>query len=178
VGGTDKMSANTAVGTVRTYARIEAQREFDYQAWMDAVRRAETFVTYGPLLEFAVDGRPMGARIEMNAGGGTVDATWEAASVTVPMSRVELVVNGEVRESVAVDPWRASGQWRVRVARSSWLIEGAMAYLDTVGTRAEDRIYKRMRLVLESAHRSLHNRMHQLGHYHEHTAAEDHREHH
>jgi hypothetical protein len=57
-------------------------------------------------------------------------------------------------------------------------IEGAMAYLDTVGTRAEDRIYKRMRLVLESAHRSLHNRMHQLGHYHEHTAAEDHREHH
>jgi hypothetical protein len=48
-------------------------------------------------------------------------------------------------------------------------IEGAMAYLDTVGTRAEDRVYKRMRLVLEAAHRTLHNRMHQLGHYHEHT---------
>jgi formylmethanofuran:tetrahydromethanopterin formyltransferase len=45
-------------------------------------------------------------------------------------------------------------------------IEGAIAYLDTVGTRAEDRVYKRMRLVLESAHRSLHNRMHQEGHYH------------
>ena len=29
-----------------------------------------------------------------------------------------------------------------------------MAYLDTVGTRAEDRVYKRMRLVLESAHRT------------------------
>ena len=28
-------------------------------------------------------------------------------------------------------------------------IEGAMAYLDTVGTRAEDRVYKRMRLALE-----------------------------
>jgi hypothetical protein len=48
-------------------------------------------------------------------------------------------------------------------------IEGAMAYLDTVGTRAEDRVYKRMRLVLESAHRTLHNRMHQAGHFHEHT---------
>ncbi len=45
-------------------------------------------------------------------------------------------------------------------------IEGALAYLDTVGTRAEDRAYKRMRLVLESAHRTLHNRMHQEGHYH------------
>jgi len=47
-------------------------------------------------------------------------------------------------------------------------IEGAIAYLDTVGTRAEDRAYKRMRLVLESAHRTLHNRMHQAGHYHDH----------
>jgi hypothetical protein len=57
-------------------------------------------------------------------------------------------------------------------------IEGALAYLDTVGTRAEDHVYKRMRLVLESAHRSLHNRMHQLGHYHTHTPTEDHRAHH
>ena len=29
---------------------------------MDAVRRCETFVTYGPLLEFCVDGKPMGRR--------------------------------------------------------------------------------------------------------------------
>jgi hypothetical protein len=53
-------------------------------------------------------------------------------------------------------------------------IEGAMAYLDTVGTRADDRTYKRMRLVLESAHRALHNRMHQLGYYHGHNAVTDH----
>jgi hypothetical protein len=46
-------------------------------------------------------------------------------------------------------------------------IEGALAYLDTVGTRAEDRAYKRMRLVLEASHRELHNRMHQAGHFHD-----------
>lgn len=57
-------------------------------------------------------------------------------------------------------------------------IEGSLAYLDTVGTRAEEVAYKRMRLVLTSAHRSLHNRMHQLGHYHGHTPATDHSEHH
>ena len=46
-------------------------------------------------------------------------------------------------------------------------IEGALAYLDTVGTRAEDRrLQARMRLVLTSAHRELHNRMHQAGHGH------------
>jgi hypothetical protein len=216
-GGTDKMSANTAVGTVRTYARIAPGEPFTYRAWMEAVRRAQTFVTYGPLLEFAVDGRPMGSRIEMSAHGGTVDVTWQVASVTVPMSRVELIVNGEIRESVAVAPEQASGSWRHKVEQSSWLallvrghyadkpevvaahsspvmiavegspmlaaadavtileqIEGALAYLDTVGTRAEEMAYKRMRLVLTSAHRSLHNRMHQLGYYHGHTPVTDH----
>ncbi|MFO7696112.1 MAG: CehA/McbA family metallohydrolase [Anaerolineae bacterium] len=221
VGGTDKMTALTAVGTVRTYAHLPEGVPFTYEAWMDAVRRAETFVTYGPLVECAVDGQPMGGRIAMSAKGGTVDVVWEAASVTIPMSRAELIVNGEIRESVAVDPWSAAGHWSVKVDRSTWVallirghyadrpeivaahttpvmvsvegspfyaaadavtileqIEGTLAYLDTVGTRAEDAAYKRMRLVLESAHRRLHNRMHEAGQYHAHTATEDHREHH
>jgi hypothetical protein len=221
VGGTDKMSASTAVGTVRTYARIEAHRAFTYQAWMSAIRRAETFVTYGPLLEFMVDGHPMGSRIDVSASGGTVDVTWQVSSVTIPMSRVELVVNGEIRESVGVSPAEGRGSWTLKVDQSSWLallvrghyadqpeiiaahsspvmiavegspllaaadaitileqIEGVLAYLDTVGTRAEDVAYKRMRLVLESTHRTLHNRMHRRGYYHGHTPLTDHREHH
>jgi hypothetical protein len=205
---------------VRTYARLAPGEPFTYQGWMEAVRRAETFVTYGPLLDFSVDGQPMGSRIEVSRRGGTVDVTWEVASVTVPMSRVELVVNGEVRESLAVRPDQAAGNWSVRVDRSSWLallvrghyadkpeiiaahsspvmvmvegstmlpaadavtileqIEGALAYLDTVGTRADDIAYKRMRLVLTSAHRALHNRMHQQGAYHGHTPVTNHPEH-
>ena len=209
VGGTDKMAAVTAVGTVRTYAHLDPQAEFSYETWKQAIRSCETFVTYGPLLEFMVDGHSMGSRIAMSGRGGTVDVVWQAASVTIPMSRVELMINGEIRESVAVPPDAAAGHWTVKVDKSCWLallvrghyadkpeiiaahstpvmidvegsrllaaadavtildqIEGAIAYLDTVGTRAEDRVYKRMRLVLESAHRSLHNRMHQEGHYH------------
>jgi len=212
VGGTDKMAAHTAVGTVRTYARIDPGKEFNYETWKEAVRRGETFVTYGPLLEFQVEGRPMGSRIELPATGGTVDVTWKAASVTIPVSRVELVVNGEIRQSAPVSANEDSGHWSIRVDKSCWMallvrghyadkpeiiaahssavmirvdgspllaaadavtildqIEGAMAYLDTVGTRADDRTYKRMRLELESAHRSLHNRLHQEGQYHEHT---------
>jgi len=211
VGGTDKMSANTAVGTVRTYALIPPDSPFTYENWKDAVRRAETFVTYGPLLEFAVDGHRPGSRIGMSAGGGTVDVTWQVASVTIPISRVELVVNGEIRESLSVPPGGASGSWSVKVDKSAWLallvrghyadkpeiiaahstpvmldvaaspllaaadavtileqIEGSLAYLDTVGTRAGDVAYKRMRLMLTSAYRSLHNRMHQLGSFHDH----------
>jgi hypothetical protein len=217
VGGTDKMAAATAVGTVRTYAHINPAREFSYETWKEAVRGRETFVTYGPLLEFAVDGHPMGSRIAMSSHGGAVDVVWQVASVTIPVSRIELVVNGEIRESVAVTSEEAAGSWAVRVDKSSWLallvrghypdqpeviaahstpvmidvegfplmaaadavtildqIEGALVYLDTVGTRADDRTYKRMRLELESAHRTLHNRLHQRGYYHEHTLAKEH----
>jgi len=221
VGGTDKMTANTAVGAVRTYAQVAPEQGFSYDAWKDAVRAGRTFVTYGPLLEWQVDGHSPGKQIEMTSTGGTVDVTWNAATVTVPMSRIELIVNGEVRESRAVRKWGDAGQWSVRLDRSSWLallvrghypdkpeiiaahssptmvniegsqllaaadavtildqIEGALAYLDTVGTRAETKAYKRMRLVLTGAHRSLHNRMHQRGDYHKHTPVDDHPAHH
>jgi hypothetical protein len=221
VGGTDKMSASTAVGTVRTYARIDPEREFDYEAWKEAVQKAHTFVSYGPLLEFAVGGRPPGARLALGRTGGTVDVTWKVASVTVPMSRVELIANGEIRESRSVGPDQGEGSWSVRIERSSWLallvrghyrdrpeiiaahsspvmvevegapfgaaadaltileqIEGALAYLDTVGTRADTARYRQMRLVLTSAHREIHNRLHRLGHYHRHAAPHDHKRHH
>jgi len=217
VGGTDKMSAGTAVGTVRTYAKIDDGKEFDYEGWKEAVRKGNTFVTYGPLMEFAVEGKPPGSKIKMPPAGGSVNISWKAASVTVPISKVELVVNGEIRESRGVRSDHDEGNWTVKVDKSSWVallirghypdkpeiiaahsspvmvevdgspfyaaadamtileqIEGAMAYLDTIGTRAETTAYKRMRLVLESAHRSLHNRMHQFGMFHQHTPIEDH----
>jgi hypothetical protein len=139
-----------------------------------------------------------------------LDVQWEVASITVPVTKVELVVNGEVQESVSVPPGGASGNWSVHVQKSSWLalmvrghypdkpeivaahsspvmvtvddtammqpydavtileqIEGAISYLDKVGTRAEDNTYRRMRLALTSAHRRLHNRMHQANIFHE-----------
>ena len=212
VGGTDKMWSGVAVGAVRTYAHIQSDQAFTYQTWMDAVRRAETFVSYGPLLDFAVGGRPMGSKIALPEGGATLDVTWRAASVTVPIRQVDLVVNGEIRETCLVKNDQAAGNWSIHVDHSSWLallvrggyadkpemiaahssavmvevpgtqlmaaadavtileqVEGALAFLDTVGTRAEDRAYKRMRLVLQGAHRNLHNRLHQSGQYHEHT---------
>jgi hypothetical protein len=221
VGGTDKMSAGTAVGTIRTYAKIPDNKEFTYDEWKECIRRGQTFVTYGPLVEFYVEGKPAGSQIEMSSNGGTVNITWEVASVTMPVSRVELIVNGEVKESVPVSEWRGNGNWSVKVSESSWIalmvrgkypdkpeiiaahtspvmikvkdspmlvatdaltildqVEGAMAYLDTIGTRAEDRAYKRMRMVLTSAHRTLHNRMHEMGYYHQHTPVNDHPEHH
>ena len=220
VGGTDKMSAGTAVGTVRTYAKIRDDQEFSYDEWKQAVRKGHTFVSYGPLMEFTVDGQPMGSRMDLSSNGGTVDISWQVASVTVPITRVELIMNGEVKESQEVPPDGGSGNWNRKVDKSSWFallvrghypdkpeiitahsspvmihvdgsgmmaaadaltileqIEGSMAYLDTIGTRADENTYKRLRLMLASAHRSLHNRMHQLGQFHRHSPLTDHPEH-
>ena len=221
VGGTDKMSAGTAVGAIRTYAKIADNHEFTYDEWKESIRKGYTFVTYGPLVEFQVEGKPAGSRIDMASNGGTVDISWEAASVTMPMSRVELIVNGEVKESVPVSKSKGNGSWSFKVTKSSWIalmirgqypdkpeiiaahtspvmikvkdspmlvaedaltildqVEGAMAYLDTIGTRAEDKVFKRMKLVLTSAHRTIHNRMHEMGYFHQHTSVNDHSEHH
>jgi hypothetical protein len=220
VGGTDKMSAGTAVGTVRTYAKMPDNHEFTYDEWKESIRRGQTFVTYGPLIEFNVDGKPAGSKIDMHSNGGTVNITWEVASVTIPMSKVELVVNGEVKESVSISDWKGNGYWSIKVPKSSWMallvrghyhdkpeiiaahtspiminikdspmivaedaltileqVEGALAYLDTIGTRADDKTFKRMKLVLTSAHRTIHNRMHEMGYYHQHTSVNDHPEH-
>jgi hypothetical protein len=223
VGGTDKMSADVAIGSARTYAYIDTEMDFTYQTWMDSIRKANTFVTCGPLMEFSVEGKPPGSRIKMSSRGGTVNISWKTASVTMPMTKVELIINGEVYESKSIGPDKNEGYHSVKINKSSWIallvrghyadkpkqeviaahsspvmidiegssllakadaltileqIEGALAYLDTVGTRAETKAYKRMRLILTSAHRSLHNRMHKIGHYHNHTPIDDHPEHH
>ena len=53
-------------------------------------------------------------------------------------------------------------------------IEGALAYVDTVGTRAEDAVYKRVRMRLTAAYRTLHNELHKRGHFHEHSGGTQH----
>jgi hypothetical protein len=221
VGGTDKMSAGIAVGAARTYARLLPDEEFTFAAWRSAIRRGHTFVTLGPLLDLSVEGQSPGSTVEVGPGGATLDVEWLAQSVIVPMTRVELVVNGEPRESRTIDPQSDRGEWTVNVDQSSWFalrvwhrqpdgverigahsspvmvdvrgtrlfaaadaisilhqIEGAMTYLDVLGTRARQERYQRMKLVLTSVHRSLHNRLHAAGVFHQHVPVADHAEHH
>ena len=83
VGGSDKMAASSLLGGIRTYAHL-GERDFTYEHWMEAVRAGNTFVTVGPLIEFSVDGQPAGSRVDLPAGGGTVDVAWTVASVNVP----------------------------------------------------------------------------------------------
>ena len=115
VGGTDKMAASTAVGTVRTYAHLDKEEEFTYEGWKEAVRRAETFASYGPLLEFAVDGRPMGSRLSLPTGGGRLEVTWQAASRHRPHDQGRIDREwGDPREPGGDRQRRAAGAGRSR----------------------------------------------------------------
>jgi hypothetical protein len=46
------------------------------QGWFDALKRGETFVTNGPMLEFTVNGKRMGSELRLKAGDKlTINAT-------------------------------------------------------------------------------------------------------
>jgi len=225
VGGTDKMSANTAVGTVRTYAQINGPFTFD--AWKEAVGTGRTFVTYGALADIKVEGTGAGGRIDVHTksdGGAngckaTLQVEWSAASATIPVTAVELVVGGETADVKRFDGALGvrDGFFQAKIRESTWIairvrghqpdkpeiitahtsavmvyvdgarpmsapdavtiieqIEGATAYIKTIGTRAQEKQYKAALAALTASHRALHNRMHEMGHYHKHTVLDDH----
>lgn len=221
VGGTDKMSQQTAVGTIRTYSLIRDE-PFTYESWKSSVRRGHTFATLGPLLDFRVGDCEMGSLMRLPASGGTLDVVWQVASVTVPVTKIELVVNGLLREAATVDPkaGQYAGHWSVPVKESCWIalrvrgryhdqsemiaahssavtavvdgkpcfnsadavtileqIEGSTAYIRTLATKADEDTFKRLLLTLTSAHRALHNRLHQHGVMHRHSAPDRHHHH-
>jgi hypothetical protein len=119
-GGSDKMSAASLLGGVRTYAHL-GEMDFSYQGWMDAMRAGNTFVTVGPLIEFAVEGKPAGSRIEMPAGGGTVEVTWNVESVRCPIEKIEVIAGGQMVDEVTVNALSHTGHAAVPMTESTWI---------------------------------------------------------
>ena len=122
VGGTDKMSAGTPLGAVRTYARLASDAPFGFDAWADAVRSGRTFVTSGPLLELSVEGEGPGGQLRLPPAGGTVTVQASVSS-TGPVHGLEIVVNGAV-VAAETAPDGSSGlrlEAPVELSQSSWV---------------------------------------------------------
>jgi hypothetical protein len=94
-GGTDKMSADVAVGQYRTYVFIPPDEEFSYQSWCRNLALGRSFLSAGPLLEFSVDGAQIGDTVRLPAGGGTVEVSATARSI-FPLHTLQIVQGGEV----------------------------------------------------------------------------------
>jgi len=128
VGGSDKMTAASLLGGVRTYAHL-GQREFSYDSWKAAVRAGNTFATIGPLISLQVEGQAPGGQVRLPAGGGTVNVSWRVESASVPIEAVEIVVGGLVAEqagpsAVSVShsgAYVAAGSAQVAIGGSTWV---------------------------------------------------------
>jgi hypothetical protein len=96
--GSGKEDAGTAIGAVRTYARLAVNEALSYAAWIEAVRNGRTFATAGPLLDMTVNGHCAGSVV---AGVPIVKARIELHG-NHPEGRLELIVNGGVAGSAAV----------------------------------------------------------------------------
>jgi len=120
VGGTDKMSAGTAVGEMRTYAKLDGP--FSYQAWKEAVTAGRTFVTSGALIDIRVEKQSAGGKLRL-ANGETLDIGWEVASATIPVTSVELIVNGETADGARFGGLLGEkrGRFTVNIKESAWL---------------------------------------------------------
>jgi hypothetical protein len=93
VGGTDKMSADVPVGLYRTYANL-GDEEFGFDAWSRAVRAGRTFLSGGPIIDIAVEGRGPGDTVRLSSPG-TVSVRASAESI-FPIWTLQLVQDGRV----------------------------------------------------------------------------------
>lgn len=121
VGGSDKMTASSLLGGIRTYAHL-GEEEFTYKNWMQAVRRGNTFVTVGPLAAIAVEGVAPGGQVQLPKTGGKVNVSWRVESVSLPIEQVEVVMGGFAVDQVNVSGGlAASGSVELTVTDSTWI---------------------------------------------------------
>ncbi|MBI3973163.1 MAG: CehA/McbA family metallohydrolase [Chloroflexi bacterium] len=122
VGGTDKMGASMPVGAIRTYALLDDDRPFSFEAWAAAVRAGRTFTTTGPLVDLRVEGRRPGDELQLPAGDATLHVEARAEAV-VPFHALEIVVNGEVVAAEASEQgsYTCTLQAPIRVPGSAWV---------------------------------------------------------
>ena len=83
-------------GAGRIYVRTGSP--LTYEGWLKAYREGRSFATNGPLLKFRVNGKEAGEEIRWEAGSLSLEIEAEAVS-HAPMTRMDLIVNGQVTTS-------------------------------------------------------------------------------
>lgn len=99
---------------------------FNLDDWLDGLRRGRSFVTTGPMLTARVSGQLPGEVFSIGRDHAG-EFAWEAEVVSPdPISRIELVVNGEVQQVIIPDvahdergawSWSGTGMLRLGLGR-------------------------------------------------------------
>lgn len=111
------------LGEVRTYVRSGADHRFD--AWKQAVRRGEVFVTSGPLIRLDVSGVGPGGVIQLPPQGGDVTISAELLSpravVSLEVVRMGKPISSETRPSNHDGVQRLAVKKKLTITESCWL---------------------------------------------------------
>jgi hypothetical protein len=122
--GTDAMtnyaSLRGPVGLNRVY--VKAGVPLTHPKFLAALKAGKTFATNGPLLELSVNGRDIGSEIALPNGMSKLTIRGRMRSI-VAVDRVEIVVNGNVVDSLplSADHRSAQGTRMLTVNNSSWV---------------------------------------------------------
>jgi len=123
-GGEDSISDlhwSKLVGSLRTYV-YTGEAGLQMNAWFDALRDGNAFVSNGPLIDFKVSKKMPGETVELSQRGGTVEITAHIQSIT-PLQNLLLVHNGKVIDEIPFegDRRQLSFENRLSVSESGWL---------------------------------------------------------
>ena len=120
--GTDYPCGGEIPGRERFYTKVEG--ELSYAQWLEGVRKGRTFVTTGPLIEFSINGKGMGADIHLESSGSVqVEGRVRFNTDTDNLAGLELVENGNVIRSFPrlSDKGEISFSIDHHVTKNSWL---------------------------------------------------------
>lgn len=97
----DSHNAEQQVAMPRNMVAVSDDRlaAFDERSWAVAVREGRTYGTTGPMLDVALEGTGIGGTF---AGSSGILSVSVDAAPWIEVSRLELVVNGAVRQSMSV----------------------------------------------------------------------------
>lgn len=117
--GTDGTGTIDPVGHNRVYVKLESA--FTYANWIAGLKKGSSFVTNGPMTFLSVGGRDVGEQIDLDSPQ-SIPIHAEVES-WLPVETLEILVNGEVAESIRVPAGsrRASLDIRLPVNRSLWI---------------------------------------------------------
>ena len=124
--GTDKVDEGMPLGSNRTY--VPAKAPADYAGWLAGVKLGSGFVTNGPILELAAEGRAPGETTGFQ-GTKRIKARAVARSI-LPFTTLDIVLNGRTvghkRAPVQANPpvdgvYTMEVEATVDLERSGWL---------------------------------------------------------
>ncbi len=116
----DRVFARRMLGSSRAYVFLDG-KAFTYVDWVAALQAGRSFVTNGPVLELAVENLRSGSRLQLSTPRMVRVTGW--AEYRKPLALVEIIVNGKVAQTVAVNPGqrRATLDASLSIERSGWI---------------------------------------------------------